>query len=577
MTEPLPASSPTLLDQLDGGHWHAFREVVETISSELELRPLLTLVVRHACELLGADRGTIGLVDEERNVVRTEAAYEMPADELGAEMSPGIGLAGQVFLSGQPVVLNHYGDLDRPTQAGLVRDAVIGLPIFWHGLMIGFFGIGAAPPRIFSERDVELLSLFARHAAIAIENARLFASKENALAEKQLLYETSQRISTALDVDEVIVAYLQQVAARGRYACTIVLYQFDEEGQRSAVLVRGRWSPEDGLHLMAERLPYSRDALDPLLDEGQTVAVANVHTDPRVPAGLRRIQQESKRPALAMIPLMVRGQRIGLVVLTYPKPHPWRESALQPYQATAVQLATAIDSRRQQLLLYESGRQIAVLEERQRLARELHDSVTQLIFSVTLIAQSIAPAWRRNQAEGEKRVNRLLELSQAALAEMRALLFELRPAEKEEGATRQLPGILQVEHEGLVVALRRQAAELGHDGLTVKLDVASYQRQSVEEEKALYRIAQEALNNVVKHAQTRRAELVLSSDGHMIGMTIQDEGRGFEPAPAVNGRSSGFGLGNMRERAVALGGVCDIHSVPGKGTRIAVTLPVSAG
>jgi signal transduction histidine kinase len=227
--------------------------------------------------------------------------------------------------------------------------------------------------------------------------------------------------------------------------------------------------------------------------------------------------------------------------------------------------------------LYESGRQIAVLEERQRLARELHDSVTQLIFSVTLIAQSIAPAWRRNQAEGEKRVNRLLELSQAALAEMRALLFELRPAEKEEGATRQLPGILQVEHEGLVVALRRQSAELGHDGLTVRLDVARYQRQSVEKEKALYRIAQEALNNVVKHAQTRRAELVLSSDGHMIGMTIQDEGRGFEPAPAANGRSSGFGLGNMRERAVALGGVCDIHSVPGKGTRIAVTLPVSAG
>ncbi|MBE7553396.1 MAG: hypothetical protein HS126_20180 [Anaerolineales bacterium] len=100
---------------------------------------------------------------------------------------------------------------------------------------------------------------------------------------------------------------------------------------------------------------------------------------------------------------------------------------MHPYQVTAAQLATSIDSRRQHYLLSERGQQIAVLKERQRLARDLHDSVTQLIFSMTLIAQSIAPAWRRDSAEGERRVNRLLELSQAALAEMRALLAELRP------------------------------------------------------------------------------------------------------------------------------------------------------
>lgn len=577
MTDPLPVSLP---DQPNGGHWDTFRQVIETISSELELRPLLTLVVRHACELLQADRGTIGLVDVVRNVVRTEAAYHMPADELGSEMPPGVGLAGQVFLTGQPVVLNRYGELNRPTQAGLVQDAVIGLPIFWHGRMIGFFGIGAAPPRSFSDSDVELLSLFARHAAIAIENARLFANMETALSEKQLLYETSQRISTALDEEEVIVAYLQQVAVRGRYTCTIVFYDFDELEERTAVLVRGRWAPGEGLHLLSVRLPYSHDGLDPLLDAGQTVTIYNVYTDPRVSPALRQIQEESRRPALAMIPLMARGRRIGLVVLSYPSPHEWPESALQPYQATAAQLATAIDSRRQQSLVYESGRQIAVLEERQRLARELHDSVTQLIFSTTLIAQSIAPAWRRNPAEGEKRVNRLLELSQAALAEMRVLLFELRPAEKEDGPgpEKPLPGILQVEQDGLAAALRRQSAELARDGLAVKLDIDDYQRQGVEPEKVLYRIAQEALNNVVKHAQTQRAELALSSNGTAVSMIVQDSGRGFDlTATSPGSHRGGFGLGNMRERAQALGGTVDIYSSPGGGTRIVVTLPVPAG
>src|SRR5574342_510903 len=128
-----------------------------------------------------------------------------------------------------------------------------------------------------------------------------------------------------------------------------------------------------------------------------------------------------------MIPLMVRGQRIGLVVLGYPGVHEWNGAGLRPYQATAVQLATAIDSRLQQGLLFERGQQLAVLQERQRLARELHDSVTQLIFSTTLIAQSIAQAWRRDPSEGQHRVDRLLELSQTALQEMRTLLFELRP------------------------------------------------------------------------------------------------------------------------------------------------------
>jgi GAF domain-containing protein len=112
--------------------------MIESISSELALRPLLTRIVQYACELLGADRGTISLVDDERNVIRTEAAYRMPPDELGAEMPPGVGLAGAVFQAQQPIILNRYGELDEPVQPALADDAVIGLPIFWRGRMVAF-------------------------------------------------------------------------------------------------------------------------------------------------------------------------------------------------------------------------------------------------------------------------------------------------------------------------------------------------------------------------------------------------------------------------------------------------------
>lgn len=890
----------------------SLRQVIESISSELELRPLLTRIIRHACELIGADNGTIGLVDEQAGVIRTEAIYDMPPAELGAEMPPGVGLAGQVWLTQQPLVLNRYGDVDQPLRPELSEFTVIGLPIFWREQMIGFFGIGMAPPHRFTPHDVETLTIFARHAAIAIENARLFEAEkrrstriatinrigqlitsglgidqllqqaveticddlhldslglglidpadpemlillravglhapdippnfrqsihagicgiaartrqsvllndvarnpdyismpgvddiyaelvvpvvvgeqllgilnfesrqpitledvadleivahqlgvaienarlfeaekrraartaiinrvarliagnlnleqilqttveaiaehlyyqnvalllvdpvapdmlalrassgiyatpeivgyrqkidqgiigaamtarryllinevrrdprylpipggdtitaelaipiiigdrlmgalnieseqrmsqedaagfeiiadqlgvaienarlfaeiQSALDQTQLLYQTSQRISTAMEVDEVIQAYLEQVATRGRYACSVVLYELDEQGRRAAVIVRGQWTREKGLVHLEERIPYSRDDLDPPLDAGQTITVSDVQTDPRIPPALRKVQLEAGRPALVFIPLMVRGQRIGLVVLSDNSPNLWEPADLHPYQATAAQLATAIDSRRQHYLLSERGRQIAVLKERQRLARDLHDSVTQLIFSITLIAQSVAPAWRRDPAEGERRIQRLLELSQSALVEMRALLAELRPPDPQPLPPGPIPGIIQVQRDGLVAALHNHIAHLGRDGLPVKLNAAGYIRQPLELEEALYRIAQEALNNVVKHARAQSVELTLLVDPQIVQLKIIDDGVGFAPKPlpdSTDKTKGGLGLTSMRERAEALGGSIQMTAGNGSGTTVMVTIPRKHG
>ncbi len=319
--------------------------------------------------------------------------------------------------------------------------------------------------------------------------------------------------------------------------------------------MRGQWTHQKGLVHLRERIPYMPDALDSPLDVGQTITIANVHTDPRVSPGLREMQIQDGRPALAMIPLIVRGQRIGLVVLSDTRVHEWQPADLHPYQATAAQLATAIDSRRQHHLLSERGQQLAVLQERQRLARDLHDSVTQLIFSMTLIAQSIAPAWRRDPAEGNRRINRLLELSQAALAEMRALLAELRPPETQPLSPgpqppTPIPGIIQMQRDGLVAALQSYIANIAGDGLQIKLDPTGYIRQPLEQEEALYRIAQEALNNVVKHARAQRAQVKLDVDYDSIHLQVVDDGVGFVPklppaftpsSSTIQGRTSGGG------------------------------------
>jgi signal transduction histidine kinase len=728
-------SDTTLLRQQE-----SLRFIIESISEELDLQPLLTRIVRHACDLLEGDRGTIGLVDEVRNVVRTEAMVSMPPDEMGAEMAPGVGLAGAVYQSKKPIVLNRYGDVRNPTRTNMHEDSVIGIPIFWRDRMIGFFGIGANPPRRFDENDIETLTLYARHAAIAIENARLFEAEkrraarvttlvrigqrlashldlddlfdttvtelherlsydhvslflvdpkdstllaqrarasrwkrqttgtyrqsvthgilgraaqsgravvvndvrqeptyvpvpgaevqaematpillgerllgvidvagmtpftnedvaalgiiadqlaiaidhaqlftttQQTLAETRLLYETMERISTATDVDEVIESYLRQVAGGGRHNCTVVLYEFDEAGRRIARVVRGSWSPQRGIVRLFVRHTFTPDELDPILDAGQTVAITDIEADSRVPESLRAMQRAENHPSLVLIPLMVRGLRIGLVILSEGKPHPWTDSELHPYQVTGAQLATAIDNRRQSRQLSEQGQQLAVFQERQRLARELHDSVAQLVFSSTLIAQSIAPAWRRDPTEGERRVARLLELSQSALVEMRALLTELRPPEPPLDSTLEpLPvsGLTRVQREGLTTALSAHLRSVLGDGLAIELETSTYEPQPLEREEALFRITQEALHNVIKHARAQQVRIELSKNRKGIRLLIRDNGVGFDPTitPSDHGH---YGLHTMRERAETFGGTFRLTSRLGQGTAVEVNIP----
>jgi signal transduction histidine kinase len=556
----------------------SLRKVIELISSELELRPLLSRIIFYACELLGAEKGAIGLIDEERQVMRTEAIYNMPEEELGAEIVPGIGLAGHVWQTQQPILLNRYGDLELPMYQTMLEDAVIGLPIFWRDQMIGYFGIGANPPHRFKPSHVETLALFARHAAVTIVNAKLFTELQRNLEETRLLYETTRHIGAAMNVDEVIFAYLKQVAARGRYTCNVALYEFNEKGERVAVRVQGCWSMERGFERPDLSYSYSRDALDDLLDAGQTVLIEDVNADPRVPVGLRDIQQQSGRPALAMIPLMADKLRVGLVILSYPIVHHWNPHDLRPYQVTASQLEMAIVSRQQHQLLLNRDRQVVVLEERRRLACELHDSVTHLMFSVTLIAQSIAPAWRRSPTEGEERINRLLELSQMAMAEMRALLTELRPTELMPAFETEIyrPTLERLKQYGLPGALQKHITDIGRDDLQIAISAEGYRRQQLEIEETLYRITQEALNNVIKHAQATSVQIKLYADDGIIYLTVLDNGIGFRPVLAtVRQQHSHLGLKTMRERAEALGGSLQLTTTPGYGTKLEVVVPGS--
>jgi signal transduction histidine kinase len=200
---------------------------------------------------------------------------------------------------------------------------------------------------------------------------------------------------------------------------------------------------------------------------------------------------------------------------------------------------------------------LVVAEERNRMARELHDSVTQTIFSMTLASQSATILLRHEPSKADEQLERLRQLTESALAEMRLLVAELKPDAIEGG--------------GLIEAMRRDADRRRNDGLSVSFDLeevpldAETEPLSAAEEVVLARIAREALNNIVKHARTSQATILLRLGGRP-RLEIQDRGRGFEPRDAPDG--TGMGLASMSERAAEIGWLLEVASAPGQGTRV---------
>jgi signal transduction histidine kinase len=208
--------------------------------------------------------------------------------------------------------------------------------------------------------------------------------------------------------------------------------------------------------------------------------------------------------------------------------------------------------------LFEQAQEMAVAEERGRLARELHDSVTQILFSVNLIALSLGRLWKRNPEMAARSTDELQRLTRGALAEMRTLLRELRP---QSIATTELSTLLKQLSDG--VSAR-------HD-VPVDLGVGQDCELPPGVHVAFYRIAQESLSNVTKHAEASQVAVELVCEAAAVQLKITDDGQGFEPN---NVPAACMGLDIMRERAEAVGATLTITSQSGSGTSIIVTWPI---
>lgn len=274
--------------------------------------------------------------------------------------------------------------------------------------------------------------------------------------------------------------------------------------------------------------------------------------DPRF-APVHSLIRDEPWSVIVSMPLMHQDTPVGALNAFYASGQRPPEIDMSFLRAMADQATSALDYGR----LLRASRDKVALEERQRLARDLHDSVSQAVYGIALGARSAMELLSKDPAAVREPLEYVLRLSEAALAEMRALIFELRPE--------------ALEREGLTGALRHHTEVLrARHGIEVEESLAEEPTMSWENKQGLYRIAQEALHNAGRHGRAKHVGIALSQDDSEIRLEVWDDGVGFDPEGAHPGH---FGLNTMRERASELGGRLEIESRPRAGTRVRAIVP----
>ncbi|MBM3127201.1 MAG: GAF domain-containing protein [Chloroflexi bacterium] len=376
----------------------------------------------------------------------------------------------------------------------------------------------------------------------------LFAAEKRRAEQFQIIAEIGRNVTALLDVNQIVTQVAQSLQhAFDYYHVGIGLIEDDTVVYRAGARAM-RDHPEFGA--APDRLKVGTEGLSGwVAARGEPLIVPDVSTDARYVA-----MQGSVTRSELLVPIVVKEQVIGVLDVQSDRVNAFDETDLAVMQSIANQTGAAIENAR----LYERAQELAVMQERNRLARDLHDAVTQTLFSASLLADALPASWENDPAEGRQLLKELRQLSRGALAEMRTLLLELRPA-----------ALVETMLGNLLRQLGEAAA--GRTGLRVTTRIDGDCKLPAEAHIALYRIAQEALNNVLKHARATNATVELncraSDNEQIVELAVSDDGRGFDPAHTP---SDHFGLRNMRERAQAIGAELNIASQPGQGTRVQV-------
>jgi PAS domain S-box-containing protein len=369
--------------------------------------------------------------------------------------------------------------------------------------------------------------------------------------EQSTLLEISRLLASTLELKPVLI--LDQIRVLIKYSHA-ALYTMEES---SMVALSAR-----GTEKMEKLVPFrfhvdSSQTAETLINEYYPIRIPDLWNNEPPAIFMRTLLEHDSAPLLdgmqsgMWVPLVVEDRIIGGIGLTHVERNFFTlhdaELAMTIANVAAVTMVNAE--------LYRNAQSLAALQERQRLAQNLHDAVNQSLFSAGLIAEVLPRLWERDQEEARRSLEDLRRLTRGAQAEMRALLVELRPTTLTDADLGELLRLLG-------------NAFAGRTNIPVSVTITGEGKAHAEIQVALYRMCEEALNNIAKHANAGHVDLKMNVKPKSVDLYIDDDGCGFvtsKPVPSAH-----FGLGMMRERAESIGAKLIISSRPGKGTKVAI-------
>jgi signal transduction histidine kinase len=525
------------------------------LASELSLDAVLQRIVEAAAELTGARYAALGVIDPSGQSLEKFIVTGIDEKTKAAigDLPRGRGILGALIQDAKPLRLDDLTQDSRsvgfPANHPPMR-TFLGVPILLRGVAYGNLYLTEKEGGFqFTDEDEELTTLLSTQAAVAIENARLYEAATRWLKQLESLNEVSNALVSETDLSRL----LDLVAARLRELVQARLVLIAVPNHEGDLVVRTT-DGEGGEELAGMRLEREGSKAGRVLDRRRSERVDSMIEDLEVDQEVSR--RLGSRTGL-YVPMLVRDRPIGVITAHDKEGSDARfsDEDVRLAETFAARAAVAVDLSER--VASDALRRVVSAQEleRKRLARELHDETGQALTSILLGLKSVEDA--KSASEASAAAGELRELVVTTLQDVRRLAVELRPK--------------ALDDFGLVSAIERLVETFREQtGIQVDLEPRlGKERLPPDVETTLYRITQEALTNVVKHAQARRVSIVLTRRDGSISAVIEDDGRGFEGEAGENG----LGLLGMRERIALVGGRLSLESSPGSGTTLSIEVP----
>ncbi len=524
------------------------------LSSELSLDDLLQKLAETAADLTGARYAALGVIDRSGTGLERFVHTGMDAETVAriGDLPRGHGILGALIADARSLRLKTLGDDRRsvgfPPHHPPMR-AFLGVPIRSRGQAFGNLYLAEKESGSFTAEDEELVEALASQAGVAVENARLYEAATSRSEQLEALNEVGAALAGELDLARLLelIARRLRTLTRARLV-TIVLPASD--GTLRVEAADGDRA-DDVLGLQLERA-HSKSGR--VLERRKAERVDALAADPEVD---REAAERFRARSGLYVPLIARGRPIGVIVAHDKEGADTRftDDDLRLAETFAPRAAVAVDLSAR--VASDAVRRVVEAQEleRRRLARELHDQTGQELTSILLGLKAVEEA--KTDVERAEALVAVREQVVETLHDVRRLAMELRPK--------------ALDDFGLVAALENLRDTFSEQtGIRVDLEAQIGGRLPSEVETALYRIVQETLTNIVKHAQAGSVSIVLTRTNRAVTAVIEDDGRGFSPEED----GDGHGLIGVNERLALLGGKLKIESSPGAGATIVAEVPL---